>query len=73
MIIKSKPLHPFFFWWGALFVSIFLKSRFNKIILNGIKFKAALYYFSDLSKKVTGNIHYVDGGFNIMGLGVDDE
>ena len=31
----------------------------------------ALYYFSDLSKKVTGNIHYVDGGFNIMGLGVE--
>jgi len=34
---------------------------------------AALYYFSDLSKKVTGNIHFVDGGFNIMGLGVDGE
>ena len=34
---------------------------------------AALFYFSDLSKKVTGNIHYVDGGFNIMGLGVDGE
>jgi enoyl-[acyl-carrier protein] reductase I len=34
---------------------------------------AALYYFSDLSKKVTGNIHYADGGFNIMGLGVDGE
>lgn len=32
----------------------------------------ALYYFSDLSKKVTGNIHFVDGGFNIMGLGVDE-
>jgi enoyl-[acyl-carrier protein] reductase I len=31
----------------------------------------ALYYFSSLSKKVTGNIHYVDGGFNIMGLGVE--
>ncbi|RYF87410.1 MAG: SDR family oxidoreductase [Chitinophagaceae bacterium] len=29
---------------------------------------AALYYFSDLSKKITGNIHYVDGGFNIMGV-----
>jgi enoyl-[acyl-carrier protein] reductase I len=28
----------------------------------------ALYYFSDLSKKITGNIHYVDGGFNIMGV-----
>jgi enoyl-[acyl-carrier protein] reductase I len=34
---------------------------------------AALYYFSDLSKKVTGNIHFVDGGFNIMGLGVEGE
>ena len=34
---------------------------------------AALYYFSNLSKKVTGNIHYVDGGFNIMGLGVEGE
>jgi enoyl-[acyl-carrier protein] reductase I len=34
---------------------------------------AALYYFSDLSKKVTGNIHFVDGGFNIMGIGVDGE
>jgi enoyl-[acyl-carrier protein] reductase I len=33
----------------------------------------ALYYFSNLSKKVTGNIHYVDGGFNIMGLGVEGE
>lgn len=33
---------------------------------------AALYYFSPLSKKVTGNIHFVDGGFNIMGLGVDE-
>lgn len=33
----------------------------------------ALYYFSDLSSKVTGNIHYVDGGFNIMGIGIDEE
>ncbi|ADY51243.1 short-chain dehydrogenase/reductase SDR [Pseudopedobacter saltans DSM 12145] len=33
----------------------------------------ALYYFSDLSKKVTGNIHYVDGGFNIMGVSKDEE
>lgn len=32
----------------------------------------ALYYFSDLSQKVTGNIHYVDGGFNIMGLAIDE-
>ncbi len=28
----------------------------------------ALYYFSTLSKKVTGNIHYIDGGLNIMGI-----
>ncbi|OAQ41723.1 short-chain dehydrogenase [Pedobacter psychrophilus] len=33
----------------------------------------AIYYFSDLSKKVTGNIHFVDGGFNIMGVAVDEE
>ncbi|HEY1007077.1 MAG TPA: SDR family oxidoreductase [Sphingobacteriaceae bacterium] len=31
----------------------------------------ALYYFSPLSKKVTGNIHFVDGGFNIMGVAAD--
>ncbi|WP_256013262.1 enoyl-ACP reductase FabI [Desertivirga xinjiangensis] len=34
---------------------------------------AALYYFSALSKKVTGNIHFVDGGFNIMGVPYDGE
>ena len=33
---------------------------------------AALYYFSDLSKKVSGNIHFVDGGFNIMAVPVID-
>jgi enoyl-[acyl-carrier protein] reductase I len=33
----------------------------------------ALYYFSDLSVKVTGNIHFVDGGFNIMGIAIDEE
>jgi len=33
----------------------------------------ALYYFSPLSQKVTGNIHFVDGGFNIMGIAVDEE
>ncbi len=31
----------------------------------------ALYYFSSLSEKVTGNIHYVDGGYNIMGISND--
>lgn len=30
--------------------------------------ETALYYFSPYSNKVTGNIHYVDGGFNIMGV-----
>ncbi len=40
MIIKSKPLHPFFFWWGALFVGIFLRSRFNKIKISPIALKA---------------------------------
>lgn len=44
MIIKAKPLHPFFFWWGALFVSIFLKSRFNKIKLNEIDIKDGYSY-----------------------------
>ncbi|MFA6945289.1 MAG: SDR family oxidoreductase [Pedobacter sp.] len=34
---------------------------------------AALYYFSDLSKKVSGNVHFVDGGFNIMAVPVIDE
>lgn len=28
---------------------------------------AAAYYFSDASKRITGNIHYIDGGLNIMG------
>ncbi|MEJ5994674.1 1-acyl-sn-glycerol-3-phosphate acyltransferase [Pedobacter sp. Du54] len=39
MIIKSKPLHPFFFWWGALFVGIFLKRRFNEIKINEVPIK----------------------------------
>ncbi|MEO1258415.1 MAG: SDR family oxidoreductase [Bacteroidota bacterium] len=30
--------------------------------------EAAMYYFSDASKRVCGNIHYVDGGLNIMGI-----
>lgn len=29
---------------------------------------AGLYLLSDLSKGVTGEIHYVDGGYNIMGM-----
>lgn len=34
---------------------------------------AALYYFSDLSRRVTGNIHFVDGGFNVMGVTTTEE
>ncbi len=30
--------------------------------------KSALYLLSDLSPSVTGEIHYVDGGYNIMGI-----
>ncbi len=33
---------------------------------------AALYYFSNLSTKITGNIHFVDGGFHIMGVSTDE-
>jgi enoyl-[acyl-carrier protein] reductase I len=33
---------------------------------------AALYYYSALSKKVTGNIHFIDGGFNTMGVSNDE-
>jgi enoyl-[acyl-carrier protein] reductase I len=34
---------------------------------------AALYLLSDLSSGVTGQIQYVDCGFNIIGMHVDDE
>jgi enoyl-[acyl-carrier protein] reductase I len=35
--------------------------------------KSALYFLSDLSSGVTGETHYVDGGYNIMGMkAVDD-
>ncbi|RZL41669.1 MAG: glycerol acyltransferase [Pedobacter sp.] len=37
--MKSRPLHPFFFWWGALFVTIFLRTRFNKIKINNLTIK----------------------------------
>lgn len=33
---------------------------------------AALYYFSPLSQRVTGNIHFVDGGYNIMGVSLTE-
>ena len=29
---------------------------------------SALYLLSSLSSGVTGEIHYVDGGYNIMGM-----
>lgn len=32
---------------------------------------ATLYYFSELSKGNTGNLHYVDGGLNVMGVATD--
>lgn len=44
MIIKAKPLHPFFFWWGALFIRIFLSRRFNKIKMNEIAVKSDYSY-----------------------------
>ena len=31
--------------------------------------KSGAYLLSDLSSAVTGEIHYVDGGYNIMGMG----
>lgn len=33
---------------------------------------AAIYLFSDLSRRVTGEIHYVDSGYNIMGTSLID-
>jgi enoyl-[acyl-carrier protein] reductase I len=33
---------------------------------------AAVYLASDLSRAVTGEIHYVDGGFNVMGVPTGD-
>ncbi|MES2453941.1 MAG: 1-acyl-sn-glycerol-3-phosphate acyltransferase [Bacteroidota bacterium] len=44
MIIKSRPLHPFFFWWGALFVGIFLRGRLNKIKVKEIDIKPGHSY-----------------------------
>jgi enoyl-[acyl-carrier protein] reductase I len=34
--------------------------------------KSAVYLASDLSSAVTGEIHYVDGGFNIVGVPTGD-
>ena len=30
--------------------------------------KSALYFVSDLSSAVTGEVHYVDCGYNIIGM-----
>jgi enoyl-[acyl-carrier protein] reductase I len=34
---------------------------------------AALYLCSDLASGVTGEIHYVDAGYNIIGVGDPDK
>ncbi len=34
--------------------------------------KSAVYLASDLSSAVTGEIHYVDAGFNIIGVPTGD-
>jgi enoyl-[acyl-carrier protein] reductase I len=33
---------------------------------------AGLYMLSDLSSGVTGEIHYVDGGYNVIGMKAED-
>jgi enoyl-[acyl-carrier protein] reductase I len=33
---------------------------------------SALYLLSDLSNGVTGQVHYVDGGFNIIGMSLNE-
>ncbi|HEF9206530.1 TPA: NADH-specific enoyl-ACP reductase, partial [Campylobacter coli] len=30
---------------------------------------SAMYLLSDLARGVTGEVHYVDAGYNIMGMG----
>ncbi|WEK20733.1 MAG: 1-acyl-sn-glycerol-3-phosphate acyltransferase [Candidatus Pedobacter colombiensis] len=37
MIIKAKPLNPFFFKCGAILIGWFLKRRFNKILIKDIE------------------------------------
>jgi enoyl-[acyl-carrier protein] reductase I len=34
---------------------------------------SSMYFLSDLSSGVTGEVHYVDGGYNIMGMGAVDK
>ncbi len=33
---------------------------------------SGMYLLSDLSSGVTGEVHYVDAGYNIMGMGMDE-
>jgi enoyl-[acyl-carrier protein] reductase I len=33
---------------------------------------AGLYMLSDLASGVTGEIHYVDGGYNVIGMKQED-
>ncbi|WP_285057465.1 lysophospholipid acyltransferase family protein [Pedobacter ginsengisoli] len=39
MMIKARPLSPFFFWCGAILIGWLLKRRFNKIVIKGIAIK----------------------------------
>ena len=34
---------------------------------------SGMYLLSDLASGVTGEVHYVDAGYNIMGMGLDDK
>ena len=34
--------------------------------------RAAVYLCSDLAGAVTGEVHYVDGGFNVLGVPLPD-
>lgn len=44
MIIKSRPLPPFFFKCGAILVGWFLKRRFNKLLIRDIGIKSGHSY-----------------------------
>lgn len=39
MIIKSKPLRPFFFKCGSILISALLKRRFNKLVIKEVELK----------------------------------
>lgn len=44
MIIKAKPLKPFFFKLGAVVLNLFIKVRFNKTVINPIDIKPGHSY-----------------------------